>query len=124
MTGNASFRLANTTVLSVCAVDAPVVMTSAAFDVADAVGRLHDVLGQLRAFGEDGLEDVGRGVCKARKIVVALVAKHVVKNEKRVFDGRLVDRHAHVPPDAIFAERQRGRKPDDHDVAYQTLTFA
>ena len=32
MSGNASFRLANTTVLSVCAVDAPVVMTSAAFD--------------------------------------------------------------------------------------------
>ena len=32
MSGNASFRPVNTTVLSVCAVEAPVVMTSAAFD--------------------------------------------------------------------------------------------
>lgn len=32
MSGNASFRQHNTTVLSVCAVEAPVVMTSAAFD--------------------------------------------------------------------------------------------
>ena len=32
MSGNASYRLANTTVLSVCAVEAPVVVTSAAFD--------------------------------------------------------------------------------------------
>ncbi len=99
-------------------------MAHAAFDVADAVGRLHDVLGKLGAFGEDGLEDVGRGVGKAGKIVVALVAEHVVENEKRVFDGRLVDRHALLLPNAIFAERQRGGKPDDHDVAYQTLTFA
>ena len=32
MSGNASFRPVNTTVLSVCAVEAPIVMTSAAFD--------------------------------------------------------------------------------------------
>ena len=32
MTGNASFRLGNTTVLSVCAVEAPIVVSSAAFD--------------------------------------------------------------------------------------------
>ena len=32
MSGNASFRQANTAVLSVCAVEAPVVMPSAAFD--------------------------------------------------------------------------------------------
>jgi len=32
MSGNASYRLGNTTVLSVCAVEAPVVVTSAAFD--------------------------------------------------------------------------------------------
>ena len=32
MSGNATFRYANTAVLSVCAVDAPVVMTSDAFD--------------------------------------------------------------------------------------------
>jgi 3-oxoacyl-[acyl-carrier-protein] synthase-3 len=42
MTGNASFRLVNTTVLSVCAVDAPVVMASAAFDerLADTYRRV------------------------------------------------------------------------------------
>jgi acyl-CoA:acyl-CoA alkyltransferase len=32
MSGNASYRLANTTVLSVCAVEAPIVATSASFD--------------------------------------------------------------------------------------------
>ncbi len=32
MTGNASYRLHNTTMVSVCAVDAPIVATSAQFD--------------------------------------------------------------------------------------------
>src|SRR3712207_9131447 len=32
MSGNASYRLANTAVLSVCAVEAPIVVTSAYFD--------------------------------------------------------------------------------------------
>jgi acyl-CoA:acyl-CoA alkyltransferase len=42
MSSNASFRPVNTTVLSVCAVDAPVVMTSAAFDkrLADTYRRV------------------------------------------------------------------------------------
>jgi acyl-CoA:acyl-CoA alkyltransferase len=42
MSGNASFRPINTTVLSVCAVDAPIVITSAAFDewLADTYRRV------------------------------------------------------------------------------------
>ena len=42
MSGNASFRPDHMTVLSVCAVDAPVVMTSAAFDerLADTYRRV------------------------------------------------------------------------------------
>ena len=32
MSGNATYRLSNTSVLSVCAVEAPVVATSASFD--------------------------------------------------------------------------------------------
>ena len=42
MSGNASFRPVNTTVLSVCAVDAPIVITSAAFDewLADTYRRV------------------------------------------------------------------------------------
>src|SRR4029453_7349124 len=49
MTGNASFRPVNTTVLSVCAVDAPVVMTSAAFDerLADTYRRVGTRPGML-----------------------------------------------------------------------------
>ncbi len=41
MSGNASYRLQNTAVLSVCAVEAPIVMTSAAFDdrLADTYAR-------------------------------------------------------------------------------------
>ena len=42
MSGNASYRLPNTAVLSVCAVEAPIVVTSAAFDerLADTYQRL------------------------------------------------------------------------------------
>jgi len=49
MSGNASFRPVNTTVLSVCAVDAPVVMTSAAFDerLADTYRRVGTRPGML-----------------------------------------------------------------------------
>ena len=91
-------------------------MAHAAFDVADAVGRLHDVLGKLGALGEDRFEHVGRGVGKAGKIAVALVAEHVVEDEKRVLDGRLVDRHALSSESAFSAERAASAaSADDHD---------
>ena len=49
MSGNASFRPVNTTVLSVCAVEAPIVMTSAAFDerLADTYRRVGTRSGML-----------------------------------------------------------------------------
>jgi len=49
MSGNASFRPSNTTVLSVCAVDAPIVVTSAAFDerLADTYRRIGTRAGLL-----------------------------------------------------------------------------
>src|SRR4030095_11346799 len=49
MSGNASFRPINTTALSVCAVDAPIAMTSAAFDerLADTYRRVGTRPGML-----------------------------------------------------------------------------
>jgi 3-oxoacyl-[acyl-carrier-protein] synthase-3 len=49
MSGNASYRLANTTVLSVCAVEAPIVATSASFDerLSDTYARVEMRPGML-----------------------------------------------------------------------------
>jgi 3-oxoacyl-[acyl-carrier-protein] synthase-3 len=49
VSGNASFRAVNTTVLSVCAVEAPIVITSAAIDewLAETYQRVHTRPGLL-----------------------------------------------------------------------------
>ena len=98
-------------------------MAHAAFDVADAVGRLHDVLGKLGALGENRLENVGRGVGKAGKVVVALIAQHVIEDEKRVLDGRLVGRHA-CSSEKLFSPSASEAASPTMTAAYQTLTFA
>ena len=50
MSGNACFRAVNTTVLSVCAVEAPIVITSAAIDewLAETYRRVHTRPGLLQ----------------------------------------------------------------------------
>jgi len=50
VSGNASFRAVNTTVLSVCAVEAPIVITSAAIDewLAETYQRVHTRPGMLQ----------------------------------------------------------------------------
>ena len=45
MSGNASFRLGNTSILSVCAVEAPIVMPSSAFD--DRLAAAYERVGLL-----------------------------------------------------------------------------
>ena len=68
-------------------------MAHAAFEVADAVQRMHDVFGQLRAFAEDRFQHVRRGVGKSREVGVSFVAEHFVEHEERVAHGRRISRH-------------------------------
>ena len=74
--------------------DRAVVVAPAAFLVADAVQRREDLLAQLRAFGEDRLDEVRRRVGEPGQVVVPLEAEDVVQQEQRIFDRRLVARHA------------------------------
>jgi hypothetical protein len=81
-----------------------VVMTNAAFRVADPVQRLHDVLGEFRPLAEDRFQHVAGRIGKACKIGIALVSEHVIEHEERIAHGRGVGRHA-CPPDGLAAGR-------------------
>jgi hypothetical protein len=82
---------------------AAVVMTLAAFEVADAIERGEHLLGELSGFLEDRRKHVGRGIGEARQIAVALHVKHVVQQELHVIHGRLVGRHPNPPRSILFA---------------------
>src|SRR5258708_37052462 len=58
--------------------DAAIVMAEAAFEIADAIERLQHFLSQLGGLAQDGFADIGGGVGKAGKILLAIDLEHVV----------------------------------------------
>ena len=70
-----------------------VVMADAAFEIADAIERLQHLFAEFGRLVQDRLADIGGGVAKAGKIVVAVDLKHVVEQEIDVFQGGFVARH-------------------------------
>ena len=73
--------------------DTAVVATPAAFLVADAVERREYVLAEFCRLGEHRLDEIRRGVGKARQVVVAIDVKHVAQEEHHVVNGGPVGRH-------------------------------
>jgi len=61
--------------------------------IAHLVQRLQHFFCKTRAFIENGFDNVGRRIGEAGQVVVAFVAKDVVKDEKRVFYRGLVAGH-------------------------------
>ena len=100
-----------------------VVVAGASFSVAGAVGRLDHFLGQPRAFGQDRLDHVGRGVGETGKVGVPLDAQNLVEDEKRVPDGSLVSRHRYPPARNAGSAFNAGPRIDLR-LGYQILTFA
>src|SRR5262245_31398367 len=68
-------------------------MPGAALAVARQIERLHHLLAELGGLGKNWLDQIWRGVGKARKIVVARDLEHVVQQKQDLIDGGLVDRH-------------------------------
>jgi hypothetical protein len=59
--------------------DAAVVLPLAAFDVANAVKRLNDLLDEFRAFAEHRVDNIDRRLGKARAVSVFGVVEHVAQ---------------------------------------------
>src|SRR5205823_14320642 len=77
--------------------DAAVVATFAAFEIADAIERLQHLFTQLGSLAQNRLADIGGGIGKAGKIVVAVDLEHVVEQKAHIFHGGFVDRHGVLP---------------------------
>ena len=90
--------------------DAPVVVATAALEIAGPVHGSQHLLAEFRALRQHGLDEIGRGVGEARQVVVTLHPEDVVQQEQHVLDGCLVDRHA-SPIHAACPERSTGRPP-------------
>ncbi len=73
--------------------NAAVIVALAAFLVADAIERRQNVLAEFCGFREHRFEQIGRGVGKARQIVVAIDVKYVGQQEHHVINGSLISRH-------------------------------
>ena len=83
-------------------------MAAATFLVADAIERREHVLAEFSRFLEHRFEEIGRGVGKARQIVVAIDVKNVAQQEHHVINGSLVGRHD-VALRAVSAARRLDR---------------
>ncbi len=77
--------------------DAAVLVTGAAFPVADPVERQQHLLGEATAFGQHRRDQVGRRLGEAGEVGVAGEAEHVVHDEQGAVDRRLVDGHEILP---------------------------
>src|SRR6185312_7158750 len=77
--------------------DAAVGAADAAFAVAGAVERGQNLLAELRRLAQNGFDNIGRGVGKARQITVTVEMEDVVQQEQRVIHWRLVGRHRQSP---------------------------
>ena len=109
MSGNASYRLANTAVLSVCAVDAPIVVTSEAFDdrLAETylrVGMKAGVLEELAGVRERRWwpEDVSFADAAAMAGAKALAEAGITPAQIGVMINTSVSR-AHLEPSSAVA---------------------
>ena len=56
---------------------------------------------------EHRLDEIGRGVGKARQIAVAIDVEHIVEKKHHVIDGRFIGRHVALPAVRWSAERRR-----------------
>ena len=132
MGGNASFRQANTAVLSVCAVEAPVVMTSAALDerLADTYDRLGMKPGMLEKLA--GVverrwwpEDVSFADAAAMAGAKALAEAGITPAQIGVMINTAVCRDYLEPATAVAVHHQLGLPTSclNFDVANACLGF-
>ncbi len=77
--------------------DAAVIAALAAFEIADAIERLQHFFAQLGRLVQNRLADIGGGIGKAGKIVVAVDLEHVVEQKAHIFHGGFVGRHGVLP---------------------------
>ena len=77
--------------------DAAVGMARAAFLVADAVERREHFLAELGRLAQDRLDQIGRGVGKARQVAITVDVEDVIEQKQRVVDGRFIGWHRPSP---------------------------
>ena len=73
--------------------DRAIVVTGAAFLVADAIERGQHLGGEAPAFLEDRFDNVGRCVGEGRQIIVAAKLDDMIEDELRVADGGGINGH-------------------------------
>ena len=132
VSGNASFRAANTTVLSVCAVEAPIVITSAAIDewLAETYQRVHTRPGMLQKLA--GVverrwwpEDVSFADAAAIAGAKALAEAGIQPEQVGVMINTAVSRAYLEPSTAVAIHHQMGLPTDclNFDLANACLGF-
>jgi acyl-CoA:acyl-CoA alkyltransferase len=132
MSGNASYRLANTAVLSVCAVEAPIVVTSEAFDdrLAETylrVGMKAGVLEELAGVRERRWwpEDVSFADAAAMAGAKALAEAGIIPAQIGVMINTSVSRAYLEPSTAVAVHHQLGLPTSclNFDLANACLGF-
>ena len=132
MSGNASFRLGNTSVLSVCAVEAPIVMPSSAFDdrlaaAYDRVGLLPGMLVKLAGVRERRWwpEDVSFADGAAMAGAKALAEAGIQPEQVGVMINTSVSREHLEPSTAVAVHHQLGLPTSclNFDLANACLGF-
>jgi acyl-CoA:acyl-CoA alkyltransferase len=132
VSGNASFRAVNTTVLSVCAVEAPIVITSAAIDewLAETYRRVHTRPGLLQKLaGVDERrwwpEDVSFADAAAIAGSKALAEAGIRPEQIGIMINTAVSRSYLEPSTAVAIHHQMGLPTDclNFDLANACLGF-
>src|SRR5918997_1855858 len=132
MSGNASYRLANTAVLSVCAVEAPIVVTSAWFDerlaeTYDRVGMRPGMLEELAGVRERRWwpEDVSFADAAAMVGAKALAEAGITPTQIGVMINSSVSRAYLEPSTAVAVHHQLGLPTSclNFDLANACLGF-
>lgn len=132
MSGNASFRLENTSVLSVCAVEAPIVVPSSAFDdrlsaAYDRVGLLPGMLVKLAGVRERRWwpEDVSFADGAAMAGAKALAEAGIQPEQVGVMINTSVSREHLEPSTAVAVHHQLGLPTSclNFDLANACLGF-
>ena len=132
MSGNASYRLANTAVLSVCAVEAPIVVTSASFDdrlaeTYSRVGMKAGVLEELAGVRERRWwpEDVSFADAAAMAGAKALAEAGITPAQIGVMINTSVSRAYLEPSTAVAVHHQLGLPTSclNFDLANACLGF-
>jgi 3-oxoacyl-[acyl-carrier-protein] synthase-3 len=132
MSGNATYRLKNTSILSVCAVEAPVVATSAQFD--DRLAATHERTGLKRGMLEElaGVrerrwwpDDVSFADAAAMAGAKALAEAGVTPSQVGVLISTAVSRPHLEPSSAVAVHHQLGLQTNclSFDIANACLGF-